>query len=424
MEAIIERCCGLDVHKEIVVACVLVGEANKRAKKESRSFTTTTRDLNALAEWLVSLGVTHVAMEATGIYWRPVHAVLEDRFQVVIGNAHHIKAVPGRKTDVKDSEWIAMLLRHGLIRASFVPPKAIRELRDLVRYRGKTTHARSAERNRIQRLLETANIKLTCVASDAFGVSGMAILKALVEGKDSPKQMANLAKRSLRKKLARLEEALEGKFEEHHRFMLKCQLEQLEHFDALLSKIDACIEERIAPYKDLRDRYCEIPGVDQTLANAMIAELGADMSVFTSVRHLAAWAGVAPGNNESAGKQGATRARRGNVYLTTALVEAAHGASRTKHSYFRDKYFRLKARRGAKRAAVAVAHKILVAVWNIASTGAHYRELGDAYLDKRDERAVARNLVRRLERLGYAVSLEALPPPKTLDETTSIISLA
>jgi transposase len=405
MEPIIECCCGLDVHQATVVACVLVGRAHGKPRREIRSFGTKTRELMDLRAWLRDCGVTDVGMEATGIYWKPVYAVLEDDFTVVVGNAHHIRNVPGRKTDVKDSEWIADLLRHGLIAKSFVPPKPIRELRDLLRYRRKLVESRSAERNRLQKLLETANIKLASVASDVFGVSGMAMLKALVRGDATPATMAQLAKKRLRQKLGELELALEGKVEEHHRFILEVQLARLEQLDEHISKLDARIDAKLAPFREQRERLAQIPGVDRILSAVIIAELGTDMSVFKSAAHLAAWAGVCPGNNESAGKRKKGSARKGNVHLMTALVEAAHAASRKKDSYFKDKFFRLKARRGYLRAAVAIAHKILKAVYVMLSSGADYRELGAAYLDATDARRVTGNLVRRLERLGYDVAI-------------------
>jgi transposase len=409
MEPIVERCCGLDVHQATVVACMLVGGAHQKPTKEIRSFGTKTRELMELRDWLRKNGCTHVGMEATGIYWKPVHTVLEDDFEVVVGNAHHIKNVPGRKTDVKDSEWIADLLRHGLIAKSFVPPKPIRELRDLLRYRRKLVESRSAERNRLQKLLETANIKLASVASDVFGVSGMAMLKALVRGDATPQEMAQLAKKRLRQKLAELELALEGKLEEHHRFVLDMQLCRLEQLDQHITKLDERIESKLAPYREPYTRLTAIPGVDRILAAVIVAEVGTDMTVFKSAAHLAAWAGVCPGNNESAGKRKRERARKGNIHLMTALVEAAHGASRTKGSYLKDKFFRLKARCGYQRAAVAIAHKILTAVHVILSTGAEYRDLGAAYLDSIDARRVTGNLVRRLERLGYDVTISPRP---------------
>ncbi len=420
MEPIVERCCGLDVHQATVVACLLVGSANQKPRKEVRSFGTKTRELMDLRDWLRENRCTHVGMEATGIYWKPVHAVLEDDFEVVVGNAHHIKNVPGRKTDVKDSEWIADLLRHGLIAKSFVPPKPIRELRDLLRYRRKLVESRSAERNRLQKLLETANIKLASVASDVFGVSGMAMLKARVRGDATPAEMAQLAKKRLRQKLGELELALEGNVEEHHRFVLEIQLSRLEEVDKHIAKLDERIDSKLAPYHEHHVRLAQIPGVDRVLAAVMIAELGTDMTVFKSAGHLAAWAGVCPGNNESAGKKKKGTARKGNVHLMTALVEAAHGASRTKDSYFKDKFFRLKARRGYLRAAVAIAHKILKAVYIMLSTGTDYRELGAAYLDAVDSRRVTGNLVRRLERLGYDVKIAPRLPEGSLIQPVGV----
>ena len=406
MDAIIERSCGLDVHQATVVACLLVGRAEEKPRKQIRTFGTLTRDLLELREWLVSEGCTHVAMESTGIYWTPVYALLEDDFELVVGNAHRIKNVPGRKTDVKDSEWIADLLRHGLIAKSFVPPKPVRELRDLVRYRRKLVQSRSAERNRLLKLLETANIKLSSVASNVFGASGMAMLKALVEGNSTPAQMAQLAKHLLRRKLAELELALDGRVEEHHRFLLRLQMERLEQVDSQIERADERIDRQLEPSREQRKRLAQIPGVERVVAAEVIAEIGTDMSVFKSDAHLASWAGVCPGNNESAGRNRSGRHRSGNVHLTTTLVEAAQAAIRKKKSYLRDKFMRLKARRGYKRALLAIARKILNAVYAMLSTGADYHDLGEAYLDKLDQKHTTRNLVRRLERLGYAVQLQ------------------
>jgi transposase len=406
MEAIIERCCGLDVHQAVVVACLLVGRADQRPRKQIRTFGTTTRDLETLRDWLKAEGCTHVGMESTGIYWRPVYAILEGEFELIVGNAQHMKNVPGRKTDVKDSEWIADLVRHGLIKKSFVPPKPIRELRDLLRYRTKLVQSRSSERNRLSKLLETANIKLSSVATDIFGVSGMAMLKALAQGNVTPEQMADLARGVLRKKIPELQLALDGRVEEHHRFLLNIQIERLERMDADVACLDKRIEEKLEPYRDLHRLLIEIPGVDWVVAAVIIAELGVDMSVFVSTYHLASWAGVCPGNNESAGKRKTGRTRKGNVHLRTMLVQAAIAGSRNKGTYLRDKFYRLKARRGGKRAALAIAHKILVATYHILSTGVAYKDLGDVYLDQLSERRVTNNLVRRLERLGYDVKLE------------------
>jgi transposase len=418
MEPIVERCCGLDVHQATVVACLLVGAADKRARKEVRTFGTKTRELLALRDWLREVQCTHVGMESTGVYWMPVYAVLEGEFELVVGNAQHIKNVPGRKTDVKDSEWIADLVRHGLIRKSFVPPKPIRELRDLMRYRRKLVENRSAERNRLQKLLETANIKLSSVASDVFGVSGMQMLRALVRGEASPKEMAQLAKARLRRKLADLELALEGRVEDHHRFILDMQLSRLEQLDAHIAALEDRVEAHLAPFRKERDLLATIPGIDRVNAAAIIAETGVDMSVFKSAAHLAAWAGVCPGNNESAGKKKRSDTRKGNVHLMTVLVEAAHSASHKKDSYLKDKFFRLKARRGYPRAAMAIAHKLLKAVYVMLTTGAPYKDLGVAYLDKLDVRRIKTNLVRRLERLGYQVTVTPRQASQPPDPTT------
>src|SRR3954462_8347951 len=330
MQAIIERCCGLDVHQETVVACLLIGAASARARKEVRTFRTVRRELEALRDWLKAAGGTHVGMESTGVYWRPVYAVLEGHVELIVGNARHIRNVPGRKTDVKDAEWIADLVRHGLIAKSFVPPAPLRELRELVRYRRKLIEAQAAERNRLLRLLETANIKLASVMSDVFGVSGRAMLKALIAGSAAPEEMAALARGQLRRKRAALIEALTGGIEEHHRFLLAMQLGRIEAIEADITALDARIAERLLPYSAEMALLMTIPGVNWLVGAVIIAEIGTDMSVFLSVHHLAAWAGVCPGSYESAGKQKSGRARKGNVHLRTILVGAAVSAARTK----------------------------------------------------------------------------------------------
>lgn len=410
MQTLVERGCGLDVHQATVVACLLTVLKNGKVQKQLRTFGTTTRELLGLREWLLAEGCTHVAMESTGVYWKPIYAVLEGgALEIVVANAQHIKKVPGRKTDVKDAEWIADLLCHGLLRSSFVPPKPIRELRDLTRYRKKLVESQSAERNRLQKLLETANIKLASVASDVFGVSGRKMLRALIEAEATPREMAELAKGLLRKKILQLEPALEGKLEEHHRFLLKLQLDRLEASEKDLAILEQHIQEKLKPYATQLALLQEIPGVNWTLAAVIVAELGVDMSVFANVYQLASWAGVCPGNNESAGKRKNSHIPKGNVYLKTALVEAAHGAAHSKSTYLRDKFYRLKARRGYKRAAVAVAHKILVAIYHMLSHQVSYNELGDLYLDKLNKHHLTKNLVHRLEGLGYTVTLEQKP---------------
>jgi transposase len=410
MEAIVERCCGLDVHQGSIVACLLVGGPDRKPRRETRRFGTMTADLLALREWLRAEGCTHVAMESTGVYWVPVYGILEGNFTLVVGNATHIRNVPGRKTDVKDSEWIADLLRHGLIRPSFVPPKLLRELREMLRYRRGLVESQATERNRLIKLLEGANIKLASVASDVFGVSGRAMLRALIAGDTTPERMADLARGTLRKKRDLLALALDGRLQEHHRFMLSMQLRRIEHLEDEVADLEQRIEAKVAPHREARDRLTTIPGVDVITATVIIAELGPDMSVFPTSRHAAAWAGVCPGNNESAGKQKGQRGRKGNVHLTTALVQAAMAAARKKGGYLRERFWRLKARRGAKRAAVAVAHKILVAVYHMLRDGLDYRDLGAAYLDRISAVSVKRALVKRLERLGYRVHLEASQP--------------
>jgi len=405
MESIIERCCGLDVHQATVVACVLVAGEKGRARKEVRTFPTFTKDLLELRDWLVERRITHVGMESTGIYWRPVYALLEDTFQMVVGNAQHIRNVPGRKTDVKDSEWIAQLVRHGLIRPSFVPPKPLRELRELLRYRRKLMESRTAERNRLLKLLETANIKLSSVASNVFGVSGMAMLHALVEGNVDPLAMANLARGLLRKKTNALALSLDGRVEDEHRFLLRIQLRRLKNVDADLAEMDARIGDKLAPYRTQHTLLKEIPGVSDIVAAVMIAEMGVDMSVFHSAQHLASWTGVCPGNNESAGKRRSGKVTKGNVALKTALIEAAHAAGRSKGTFLKDKFHRLRARRGVKRAGVAIAHKILLAAHAMLANNVGFRELGDTYLDRLDRSRTTANLRRRLERLGYDVTL-------------------
>jgi len=406
MQTLVERGCGLDVHQATVVACLLIVLKNGQVQKQVRTFGTTTRELLTLREWLLSQSCAHVAMESTGVYWKPVYAVLEGGgLEIVVANAQHVKKVPGRKTDVKDAEWIADLLCHGLLRSSFVPPKPIRELRDLTRYRRKLVESQAAERNRLLKLLESGNIKLASVATDVFGVSGRLMLRALTEGKATPQEMAELAKGLLRKKLPELELALEGKFEEHHRFLLLLQLKRVQAAEEDLAVLERRIQEKLKPYEAQLTLLQEVSGVDWTLAAVIIAELGVDMKVFGNVSQLASWAGVCPGNNESAGKRKSSRIPKGNVYLKTALVEAANAAAKAKGTYLRDKFYRLKARRGYKRAAVAVAHKILVAIYHMFSHQVCYNELGDLYLDKLNKHSLTRNLVHRLERLGYTVTL-------------------
>jgi len=407
MEPIVERSCGLDVHKETVVACLLIGSPDSRPRRSTRTFGTTTSELEDLRAWLSEERCTHVGMESTGVYWMPVFAVLEGHFELIVGNAGHIRNVPGRKTDVKDAEWIADLVRHGLVRKSFVPPKWQRALRDLMRYRRKLVESEASERNRLLRLLETCNIKLSSVATDVFGVSGRAMVRALIEGKSTPDEMATLARGALRRKKDRLTLALRGKLDDHHRFLLKLQLDRVERIEADVAVVDARIDDSLAPHREKVDRLVQIPGVDRVVAAAIIAELGTDMTVFPTSRHAAAWAGVCPGNNESAGKRGNQVKRHGNVHLNTALVQAAFAASKTKGSYLKERFWRLSARRGKKRAAMAVAHSILIASYEMLRQGVDYHDLGAEYLDTLSKVTVKKRLVRRLESLGFKVTLQA-----------------
>jgi transposase len=390
-----------------VVACLLAGAADSRPRRSTRTFGTTTSELEDLRAWLSEEKCTHVGMESTGVYWMPVFAVLEGHFELIVGNAAHIRNVPGRKTDVKDAEWIADLVRHGLIRKSFVPPKWQRALRDLVRYRRKLVESETSERNRLLRLLETCNVKLSSVATDVFGVSGRAMVRALIEGKSTPDEMATLARGALRKKTDRLTLALRGKLDDHHRFLLKLQLDRVERIEADVAVVDARIDASVAPHREKINRLAQIPGVDRVVAVTIIAELGTDMTVFPTSRHAAAWAGVCPGNNESAGKRSNQVKRRGNVHLATALVQAAFAASKKRGSYLKERFWRLSARRGKKRAAMAVAHSILIACYEMLRQAANYNDLGAAYLDQLSKTTVKKRLVRRLESLGFKVTLQA-----------------
>ena len=401
METVIKRCCGLDVHQGSVVACIIITERRK-PRREIRTFGTMTKDLEALRDWLKAEGITHVAMESTGVYWRPVHNLLHGSFDLIVANAHHITSVPGRKTDVKDAEWIA---NHGLINASYVPTPEIAELRDLTRYRRKLVSTASAERNRTLKLLQTANIKLASVAADVFGVSGLAMLRALASGAMMADEMADLARGRMRRKLAPLAAALDGRVTDHHRFLLTVALGRLDAIERDIALLDERIAAKVAPYDRQIALLMQIPGVDRLSAIAVIAEIGIDLSHWATAGKLAAWAGLCPGNYESAGRAQGAGIRRGNVHLKAALYVAASAAARQRGSYLKDKYHRLRARRGARRAGVAIAHKIIVSAWYMLTREVPYQDLGDAYLDRLAEHRVTRSLVRRLKGLGYEVTL-------------------
>ena len=409
MDVVVERSAGLDVHKRSVTACALWTRPGGEVEREVCTFGTMTRDLETLADWLAERGCTHVAMEATGAYWKPVYNVLEQRFILLVVNAEHVKAVPGRKTDVKDAEWIANLLRHGLLRGSFIPDRAQRELRELTRYRTALIRERAREVNRLQKTLEGANIKLAAVLTDITGVSGQRILEALTAGETDPAHLADLAHWRVQKKRAALEQAVVGRLEGTLRFIVR---QQLAHLRALDQHIDECDEEvarLLRPFGEELARMQTIDGVGQRTVQVLVAEMGIDMSRFPTHRHLAAWAGMCPGNRESGGKRQPARARKGSVWLRAALAEAAWAAGRCKRGYLAAQFRRLAARRGRKRAVVAVGHSILVIVYHLLSQQTTYQDLGDTYFDARAEAAVRRRAVRRLEALGYQVHLDRSP---------------
>ena len=383
MEVIHTHCAGLDVHKKTVVASIIVPQEGGGLYRETRTFETMTSGLLALSDWLLEQGVSHAAMESTGEYWKPIFNILEHGFEILLVNAQHIKAVPGRKTDVKDAEWIAELLRFGLLKASFIPPEGQRELRELTRFRSTFIRERATLVNRLQKVLESANIKLASVASDVNGVSGKAILQALVEGTSKPEEM-------------------------HHRFILSELLCQLDALDESISHFDEKIEEYCRPFEEAVTLVDTIPGVARKVAEVIVSEIGTDMSCFPTANHLASWAGVAPGNNESAGKRLSGKTTKGNRALVSALTQAAHAASRTKNTYLNAQFHRLAARRGKKRAIMAVAHSILVIAYHLIKSKEPYHDLGFGYFDKRNAQSTAKRLVRRLQELGYNINSDLL----------------
>jgi transposase len=461
MEVLYPRCAGIDVHKKTVVVCRIIVGPDGKPLKEIRTFTTMTRDLLALLDWLTEGGVTHVAMESTGVYWKPVYNLLEGSFTLLLVNAAHIKQVPGRKSDVKDCAWIADLLRHGLLKASFVPDRYLRELRELTRYRTALVRERAAEQNRVHKTLEGANIKLAAVASDLMGVSARQMLAELCAGRSDTEAIAQLAKGRLLEKIPLLEQALEGDFQPHQRFLVARQLAHIDYLEGLVDQVSEEIVQRLEPpapppsdpapalegeapgeaaalvAAELEERRAvlhlqlaaeglqeqeavagplsftaavallvTITGVSQRTAEVIVSEIGTDMSRFPSAGHLCSWAGLVPGLNVSAGKRHGNKTRRGSPWLRSALVESAHGASRSKETYLAAQYQRLAARRGKKKATVAVAHTILAIAYHLLKNQTTYEELGDAYFDERDKEVLQRRLVRRLEDLGYTVTAE------------------
>jgi len=405
MDVVHARCAGLDVHKKSVYACVICSEANGEKRQEKRSFGTVTAALLSLADWLREHAVTHVVMEATGVYWRPVWAVLEGQFELTLVNPHHVKAIPGRKTDAKDCEWIAELLQHGLVRGSFVPPTEIQDLRDLTRYRVELTQAQNRVANRIQKLLEQANIKLSSVASNALGVSGQHMIEAIIAGVEDPERLADLAQRRLRGKIPELQLALEGRVREHHRFLLREFLDEWTALGTRIRRIEEEIDRRMVPFEEAVTLWQSIPGMDRVTAYNLVAELGVNMAQFPSPQHLASWAGLCPGNNESAGKRMSGTTRNGNKWLRRTLCQAAWAVTRKKDCYLSAQFRRLAARRGIKRAVMAVAHTMLIIAYTMLKTGRTYHELGGGYLERVNADQLQRYYVKRLQKLGLTVTV-------------------
>jgi transposase len=374
-----------------------------------RVFGTFTSDLLALVDWLKEAGVTHVAMEATGVYWRPVWAVLEGEFQQMLVNPQHIKAVPGRKTDAKDCEWIADLLQHGLLKGSFVPPTPIQDLRDLTRYRAELRQSQNRVANRIQKFLEQANLKLSSVASNALGVSGRQMLEAIIAGQDDPEQLAKLARGKLKNKIPQLEQALEGRVRDHHRFLLAEYLDEWEALGERIRRIEAEIDQQIRPFEHAVALWQTIPGVDRVTACNLVAEVGVDMSQFPTAQQLASWSGLCPGNHESAGKRKSGKTREGNKWRRRSLCQAAWAVTRKKNCYLSAQFKRLAARRGVKQAIMAVAHTMLIIGYHMLKTGQGYHELGGNYLEQINKDQLQRYFIKRLQRLGLKVTVESVP---------------
>jgi len=406
MDVVVERVAGLDVHKASVTASVRVPGAAGKREEHTETFASSVPALLVLADWLQAHGVTQVAMEATGVYWKPIWAILEDRFDCLLVNARHVKQVPGRKTDVTDAQWICRLAEAGLLRPSLVPPKPIRTLRNLTRYRKAQIKDRQREAGRLHKLMEDTGIKLDCVASDLLGKSGRAMLDALVAGTTDPAVLADLAKGKLRAKLPALREALQGRFDTEHALIVGRILAHIDYLDEAIAELSQTIERQIAPFANAVELLCTIPGVQRRTAEVIIAETGGDMSAFPTAKHLASWAGVCPGNDESAGKRRSGRTTKGSKWLRAAPTEAAKAASRSRDTYLAAQYQRLRGRRGHNKATTAIAHSMLTAAWHMLQTGETYTDPGGDYFVRRDPERTTRRLVARLERLGHTVTLQ------------------
>ena len=405
MEVLHPHCAGLDIHKETVVACVRHMSGGK-VKTEVRTFATMTGTLLDLSAWLATEQITHIAMEATGVYWKPIWHILSDgEFELILANAAHVKNVPGRKTDVKDAEWLADLMAHGLIHASFVPDEPTQQMRDLLRTRKQLVRERSSHTQRIQKTLEDANIKLDCVVTDILGLSGRRILEALVKGETVPQALATLAHRRIHASTEELEAALRGRVTTHHRFLVKLHLDQIDAIDAAIQSIDKEVDGNIEPFRAAVELLTEIPGISQLAARVVLSEIGLDMSRFETGGHLVSWAGLCPRNDESAGKRRSTRMKKGAPWLKTTLIQCAWAASRTKGSYFQTQYHRLRARRGSKKAICAVAASLLTTVYHMLKNGSCYQDLGANHFDQQDKVRQIKRLVGRLENLGFEVKI-------------------
>ena len=406
MHLVYKRSCGIDVHKKFIVACTLLAQEDGTEQKEIRTFSTMTADLLACVDWLESKGIEMVAMESTGVFWRPIFNLLEAHIKVMLVNAQHMKALPGRKTDVKDSEWIADLLRHGLLEASFIPPQPIRDLRDLTRYRKILMQERAQEVNRLQKVLETANLKLASVASDVLGKSGRDMLDALVGGERDPLVLADLARGRLRAKLPELRLALDGRLRPHQTFLIQQILAHIDFLEQSLEVLQSEIDERLAPFKEVTTLLDSLPVIMDVAKAVVIAEIGVDMSRFKTAKHLASWAGVCPGNKVSGGKRLSGSTTKGNVYLRSVLCQLAWSIARSKTpNYLSSLYHRIARRRGKKRAILAVAHSLLVSIYHMIRDNKPYKDLGPEYLEKQDSERVERRAVERLQQLGYQVTL-------------------